>query len=462
MMAALAVLVGGSLAGLMMQIRTDASDASVMRHQAAQALYNADGAIERLLKQVNDVQLCQEATYASDDGLLTAALTAVVPGQPQQGLLLTATAYDANGAALRTLTEQVRCDALDDPDPTWSDITVCKELKVTGSSQILAQSDEEQDGEGGEGHGHHGHHGDHDRGRHGHHGHGHGHHGHGGHDHYGYRDQLQASVWALGSGASVSVEGNSRIFGNLAVTGPGADEVKVTGSSVIDGNVTTTGEIKGSKWYQYITGTVLENQTPATTDADCTPFEPLQMIADARTQAGLQDANLGNYVARDWPAPAPFTDPNYFYIADKFQVKGSATQEFQGPGVYHLLVQGGEFKLEGAGRINLTNNASLRLYLTDEMKISGSGRFDNVASADQIRVISAGDKVEIEGSSDGVMMRIYAPNAEAEVTGSRTLEGSLWAYKAKATGNTRIIASAAGGSETEYSQMAPENWGIVF
>lgn len=150
-----------------------------------------------------------------------------------------------------------------------------------------------------------------------------------------------------------------------------------------------------------------------------------------------------------------------------------------GQGVRTLVVD--NFTINGSGRVNITGNGLLRLYVTNTFNLNGSSTFNSGGDSGNVilyyggsntfrvdgatqfvgsvyvrsanvdivgsggvtgHIISGGNNVNITGNASAHVRVIYAPKAQVNLNGSGHVRGAVVANSCVMTGGTSIVYDA--------------------
>lgn len=165
--------------------------------------------------------------------------------------------------------------------------------------------------------------------------------------------------------------------------------------------------------------------------------------------------------------PAELTDAGLELdqsVGEKTLTLGSGSYFFDGivaVGQHTLTVDGavalyvnGDFETVGATHLALTPGSTLDLYVDGDVQMVGDSSFGAGATPGAVRLYVAGErKVSLVGAQK-VVGSVYAPNADLELVGETTFEGSLFARNVDGVGklNVSFAAPVVATPESELCQ----------
>jgi hypothetical protein len=219
---------------------------------------------------------------------------------------------------------------------------------------------------------------------------------------------------ATGSGV-VELKGSTKVYGN-ALIGPGGNTVTgitTTGSAAITGSKSTLSETK-----------------------DMTPMD---------------DPGGGTSVTINMSGSSSKTITAGTYRATKVKMSGSSKLYISGDVTLYV---DDYFKMTGSSEVYLNAGASLTVYVSGDLRLTGSGLINT--DHDPTKLIFYGtsscEMVKITGSTD-FYGAIHAPEAEIDITGSGDIYGALVGEEVDISGSRGIhydenLQNVGGGSSS--------------
>ncbi|MBF0454510.1 MAG: hypothetical protein HQL72_06790 [Magnetococcales bacterium] len=192
--------------------------------------------------------------------------------------------------------------------------------------------------------------------------------------------------------------------------------LKLDGYSHVTGDASLTGTLyhKESAPHSFwVRGTLSENEQPTTEAGVCDPLDVSSFINNAKP-----DGKAGNDFKLNGKSDTVHWQPGIYFV-DGFDLKHEQTLYLDGPGAYTLFIdKKKKFKISKSARLIVANGATLTIYLTGDIDISGTGGLINQNSSPKtVTIYSEGKKVKLKKGTSLTAL-LYAPNAKFELAGS--------------------------------------------